>query len=813
MPLLLRDFLIGLRSLRRAPGFAAIAILTMALGVGATSAIYAIVNGVLLNGLPWKDPATIVSFELRRQKKNAEPRPVTPAQYRDFKAQTRSFADLCATRWEQVYLTDREEPKLAIAPRVTPNGFALLGIKPLHGRVLVPSDARPDAAPAAMLAERLWRTSYGADPSLVGGTVELNGQPVTVVGIVRSDQWFPWPDAEVVLPLDLDGAPPSRTDERLGVFGRLGPGVSLAQAQSEIDVVMKRLSLQYPETDADLGAKLFFTRERITNESGRRGLVVLMGAVGFVLLIVCANLANLLLSRAATREREIATRTAIGASRGQIVAQLLAECAAIGLVALPIALLITKLCIDYFLSLVPPGGQWMDQFFRFDRNVLAFALLTAFSTVLLCGLSPALKASKLDLGSSLKDGGGRGATDAGSHRMRSALVVLQIGLSLSLLVVASLFMQSFVKIHRIDPGFRLAGAAQAAMALPDSRYGDAAKLRAFHARLTSALSDLPGEAQVAVTNNAPLNWNGPWRDFTIAGQAMPAHEEAPRARWTSVSPGYFATLGLTVLTGRGFAANDGESAQPVAVVSRMLADQFFPGQNPIGRRIALRALEGMGAVTGGERTIVGVVSDVKSFGGLAAPRAEARIYEPLAQQPVNSFSLVLRAHGDPLALGTEIQQRLKRIDPRVSLAPLETMDQRMDRQLWQSNFFVTLMSILGGVALVLAVVGVYGVVSYTTARRTRELGIRAALGAEPRDLATLVLRRTLALATWGVGLGLLLTFLLSRGIQSMLYETSARDPLTVLGLSFLLGLVTLAAGAVPTLRATRVNPMECLRVE
>jgi len=785
----------------------------MALGVGATSAIYSIVNGVLLNALPWKDPATIVSFELRKQKQNAEPRGITPAQFRDFQQQLKAFSDLSAMRWEQAYLTDRDEPKLLVAPRVSGNALGLFGITPLHGRVLGPDDAKPTAPPAVMLSERVWRSRYAADPSIVGSEVEVNGQPTTVVGIIPAAQWFPWPWAEIVLPLDLGGGAPSRIDTRLGVIGRLAPGATLARAQAEVDVVMQRLSQQYPQTDKDLGARLELTRDRVSNPRARRGVYLLMGAVIFVLLIVCANIANLLLSRAATREREIATRAALGATRGQIAVQLLAECAAIGMVAFPLALLVTQVAIRYFLSLVPPEGEWMDQFIRFDRHVLAFALVTTFAAVLLCGTSPALKASKLDLAASLKAGRARGATDAGRHRTRSALVVMQIGLSLSLLVVSSLFMQSFTKVHRIDPGFPLVGGAAAAMALPSTRYGDAEKLRAFHGRLASALSGLPGGTKAAVTFNAPFDWEGPWRDFAIEGHSTPPEEEGPRARWASVSPDYLATLGLRLQAGRSFRPSDNASSQPVAIVTRALADRYFPNQNPIGKRIKLPPIEGMGAVSGGERVVVGVVSDYMTFGGLATPASESRIYEPLDQQPVDSFEIVLRSPDDPLAAGAVIRERLRGIDASVTLAELRTMQDRLDDDLWTGNFFVTLMGILGGLALVLATVGVYGVVSYTTARRTRELGIRAALGAEPRELAALVLRRTALLATWGIGVGLVLSFLLGRGVQSMLYDTNAGDPLTILGIAFFLGLVTLAAGAAPTLRATRVNPMECLRVE
>lgn len=813
MRLLFRDFAIGLRGLRRSPGFALVAVLTMALGVGWTSAIYSIVNGILLNGLPWSDPATIVSFEIKKQKQNAEPRAATPAQFRDFQEQLKSFAELTAVRWEQAYLTDRDTPKLLVAPRVSGDAFRIYGIKPLHGRVLGADDAKPTAQPAVMLSERVWRSRYAADPSIVGQQVEINGQPTTVVGIIPAAQWFPWPWAEMVLPLDLSDGAPSRTDARIGIFGRLAPGATLARAQAEVDVVMQRLAQQYPQTDKDLGASLQLTRSRIANERSRRGVYLLMGAVIFVLLIVCANIANLLLSRAATREREIATRAALGATRGQIAVQLLAECAAIGLVAFPLALLVTQVAIRYFLSLVPPEGEWMDQFIRFDRNVLGFALATSFVAVLLCGTSPALKASKLDLASSLKDGGARGATDAGTHRTRSALVVMQIGLSLSLLVISSLFMQSFSKVHQIDPGFPLAGGAGAAMALPSTRYGSAEKLRAFHGRLASALTGLPGGTKAAVTFNAPFDWEGPWRDFEVEGHSTPPNEEGPRARWASVSPDYLSTIGLRLQAGRGFRPSDNASSQPVAIITRALAERYFGGENPVGKRITLGPLEGLGGVTPGERLVIGVVSDFQSFGGLAAPRTESRIYEPLDQQPVDSFEIVLRSKGDPLAAGAVLRERLRGLDASVALTELRTMEERFARDLWQGNFFVTLMGILGGLALVLATVGVYGVVSYTTARRTRELGIRAALGAEPRELAALVLRRTALLATWGIGVGLLLSFVLGRGVQSLLYETNASDPLTVLGIAFFLGLVTLAAGAAPTLRATRVNPMECLRVE
>jgi putative ABC transport system permease protein len=808
-----RDIRFGVRTLRKSPGFTGVAVLTLALGIGVTSAVFSIVNGVLFDGLPWGEPETVVSLELFKRKGDNRPRGATPAHYADFKQQSQLLIGLNAVQGDEVQFTDRDEPHLAYTPRVTSNAFQSMQVKPLLGRAFEAADGLPNAAPVIMLSEQLWSDRYGRDETLIGRSVEVDGEPVTVIGVVARKQWFPGPDAAAVLPLILPEVP-SRSDERLGLYGRLKPGASLQELQSEVDLIMQRLAAQYPETDADYSVRVMYMRDRIVNENAQRSLYLLLGAVMFVLLIVCANLANLLLARGATREKEIATRSALGATRGQIVMQLLWECALIGALAVPVALLLARLCLDYFISLVPSRVTWIDQFFRFDARVALFAVIVTGLTVIAFGLAPALKASRLDLSEGLSAGGNRGGTDSGSHRLRSALVVTQIGLSLSLLVAASLFIQAFRKVQQADPGFEIDGIASASISLPESRYAGADKLRDFQRELDSALSGLPGGGRAALASVVPLGgWPGPLRDFQIAGRETAGREDAPRARWTSVSAEYFSTLGLQIQTGRGFSAADTASSQPVVIVTRSFAERFFAGQNPVGQRLALRALEGPNRPSGGSREIVGVVSDVRSFGGMRPPEWEPRIYEPITQQPAPSFGVVLRAAGPPLTGMPELRQLVRRLDPQLAVSGASAMHSRLEYVLWQSDFFASLMAILGGLALVLATIGVYGVVSYNVARRTREFGIRTALGAEPRQIATLVLRKTALLGGFGVALGLLMAALLSRGLQSMLYEISSRDPATLSGASLLLMLVTLAAGVIPMWRAVRVNPMESLRVE
>jgi putative ABC transport system permease protein len=809
----LRSLRLALRTALRAPGFTAVAVLTLALGVGTTTSIFSVINGTMLNLLPWGDTDTIVSIDVHRPKHDPDLRDASQGQFLDWQRLARSYSGLAAIQFELAYLTDRDEPHMIAAPRVTPNALGVARVKPLHGRTFSEQDGRPGAEPVALISERMWTERYGRDPAIVGRELEVDGERTTIVGIIGSAQWFPDPGSGMVRPLRFVSEAPQRTEERLAVFGRLAPGVTLQQAQAELDLLAERLAQQYPATDADLGLSVELTRNLLLSPQSKAATVFLMGAVGFVLLIVCANLAGLLLARAAAREKEIATRAALGASRAQIVAQLLLECVVIALMALPLALFITWLCRAYMLSLVPPNVVYMDQVLRIDRRVLVFSVLTMAGTIILFGLYPALKASRFDLNTSLKSGGNRGGTGSGAQRVRSLLVVVQLGLAVSLLATAALFMQAFTRVQTVNAGFETSGAMVAEVSLPDARYREPDQIRAFQQRLSSALSDLPGGARAAVISNAPLGWDGLQREFHISGRETAGNEEMPRAQWSSASPDYFATLGLRMLAGRQFSATDTSSGAPVAIVTRAFADRYFPGETPVGKRIDLKRASGAGGFSTGVREIVGVVSDVKSFPGLDAPVDRPRIYEPFAQQPTPIFHVVVRAPSDVQATGSLLRQRIREIDPLLGVTQIETMDTRFERLIWQSTFFIRLMTVLGALALALAAVGVYGVVSYTTARRTREFGIRAALGAEPAQVAGLVLRKTLVLALGGAVLGVLLSLLLGRASQRVLYDSEGQDPATVFGVLVGMALVMFVATALPTLRATRVNPADCLRVE
>jgi len=811
---LLRSLRFAFRFLLCAPGYTAIAVLTLALGVGMTTSIFSVMNGTVLNPLPWDDPSTIVSIDVHRPKHDAELRDASYGQFVDWQRESRSYSGIVAIQFELANLTDRDEPHMVPAPRLTPNAFAVARVEPLLGRALEQRDGNPDAAPVAMMSEQLWTDRYAADPDILGRRIEIDGEPTTIVGIVAAARWLPYPNAAIVRPLVHTSLASSREGERLGVFGRLKAGVTVQQAQAEIDLLAERAAAQHPKTDRNLSLSVQLTRDTMVGARSKAGTLFLMGSVGFVLLIVCANLAGLLLVRAAGREKEIATRAALGASRGQIVAQLLSECAAIGLLALPLALLVTRVGRDYMLSLVPPRASFMREFFRIDARVAAFAIVAMAATVLLCGLYPALVSTRSNLDASLKSGGHRGSTGSRSQRLRSILVVVQIALAVALLATSSLLIGAFSKVQTVNPGFDSEGLLAADIALPDSRYQTPVRVRELQTRLSSAIAQLPGDGRAALVSNAPLGWDGSWRGFQIAGRETAGDEQAPRARWTSASAEYFSTLGLRTLAGRTFAATDTPGSQPVVVITTALAERYFPGENAVGRRITLERASTSPWPSGGAREIIGVVSDVKTFPGLETPVDQPRIYESLTQQPTPAFSLVVRSRRDDAGSVSDLlRRRVREVDPLLDLALLETMDTRFDRALWQSKFFIRLMGILGGLAFVLAAIGVYGVVSYTTARRTPEFGIRAALGAEPRQIGWLVLRGALVLAAWGSALGVALALLLGNASQKVLYASSGQDPITLAGVLIVLLVVILIATALPTARATQVNPATCLRAE
>ena len=808
MSAVLRDVRFGLQALIRSPGLTLVSVVTLALGIGMTSAQFSILSGTLLNSLPWKDPATLVGILEHHRLSPDNQRGVASSKYLEWREQVQSFSELGATHPGGVNLTDDNRLDHVESAHVTPSAFRVVGTRPLLGRNLIDADAAPTAPPVAILTEGLWKRRYASDPAIIGRTIEIDGVPVTVVGVQAAAQWFPWPWIQIIVPLRFDPAKVSRTDHQLTVYGRLNDGVTMQQAQAEMSVIAAAMAEYYPESDRDWGSQVLLVRDQIVQGPTRTGIWIMMGAVGFVLLIACANVANLLLARAATRQKEMAIRSALGATRSQIVLQLLTEAALLALVALPFALLMTHWTIQGLLSQVPPSVTYMEQFFRFDPPVWIFCAVITLSTVVFFGLAPALQASRPDLNTSLKEGGDRGSSHAGRQRLRFALVVGQIALALALLVSSGLMIESFMNLQTADPGFETENLVVTQLNLSEARYTEPDHQRAFQRDVLQRIGRLPGVVDVGTTQNAPFGFGGRGVEFHVRGRAQPTDAEIPRANWANVSPNYHALMGIPLARGRALERGDGEGGRPVIVINETLARRYFADEYPIGEHLIFK-LDPDGDES--EHEIVGVARDIINWG--FAEEKWPRIYAPFVQAPTAFMNVVVRTRGAPLEAVPALRGEFASIDPDLALFQFESMTDRIQRSKWQQRLFAVIMIALGTLALVLASVGVYGVVSYSTAQRTREFGIRSALGAAPSGIAGLVLREALVLAGLGLALGALVGAGMARLLQALLYEISPWRPVTFLAVAVLLAAVALVASAVPARRATRVEPMIALRVE
>jgi putative ABC transport system permease protein len=803
MEALWRDIRNGARALIRAPGFTVVATVTLALGIGATAAEFTVFNSLHLNPVPWENPGSIVAVLESNLRQDSSRRGVATAKYVEWREQTQSFEGLVGARWSSFNLTEPDQLDVLEGAQATPNAFPVLGIRPFLGRGFLSEEAEPGAAPVAMLSYRTWHLRFGGDPAIVGRAIDIDGHPVTVVGVFSDRQWFPWASAELVTPLRLSAEDLSRTDHTLDVYARLAPGVSMVQAQSEMDVVVRRLADEYPETDADWTARVLPLSELFTAPATRNASLVSMVAFFLVLLIACGNVANLQLARGAARQKEIAIRSAIGASRGQIVRQLLIESVLLALLALPLSFLVMGWFMDWLISLVPVDNLATTlQVIKVDTAVLVFLGVTSFATVLVFGLAPALKASRTDLVSGLKQGGERGSRGAGGQRLRSSLVVVQIALSLALLISAGLLIQWSIRLRSIDAGFPTENLLTTFLELPEQRYPEEDHWKTFQRELLAGIEALPGVRSASAAASPPFGWS-PRRDFTIRGRPLGPQDAAPMARWSNVSPGYFDTLGLRRLQGRGFLESDRESSVPVVIVNESLASRYFGEEGAVGEHLVF---------AGGEaREIVGVVGDISE--DRASAFTDLQLYEPYAQRPTAEMGIVIRTEGPPLSLAMALRRAVLSRDPLLPVVTMQSMSQRVEGSLWISGVMTSVLTTLAGLALLLTIVGVYGVVNYATSRRISEFGIRAALGASPGTIAGLVLRQAAVLAAWGVSIGLLLALGLTRLLAAAMYNLEAFEPATLLGLSLLLLGVTLAASTLPAFRATRADPMLALQGE
>jgi len=808
MGTLLQDLRFGARMLRKSPGFTIVAVLTLALGIGANTAIFSVVNGVLLRPLPFRDPSRLV---LIAEKSSFPIISTSYENYLDWRDQSHSFEAMEATRGGSITLTGAGEPERVNVRMATAGLFSMLGINAQIGRTFLSEEDRAGGTPVALLSYGLWQRRFGGSADIIGKTVNLDLQPYTVVGILPSgfqilqpaDVFLPFTPWAKTLPVDRNWHP--------GIIplARLKQGVSKEQARSEMIGITKRLEQQYPDYNTGTSADVIGLQDQIVQNS-RPALLLLLGAVSFVLLIACANVANLLLARAASRGREVAIRTAMGAGRGRVIRQLLTESVLLSLAGGLLGVIVAWAAVGLLPKIagdsIPQGAP-----IGLDPWVLAFTAVVSLFTGLLFGIVPALRTAKLDLRETLNEGSRSSTAGPGQHVLRGALVAMEIALALLLLVGSGLLLRSFSRLQEVPPGFQPDHLLVADIPLSPTAYAKPQDRYQFFDRLVERAKTLPGVRSAAAASFLPVSGGGSIIHFNITGRPPKSPHEFVAAGYRTITANYLETLGVPLLQGRFFGRGDNEKSPAVVIINATMAHTFFPNENPLGKRLQLGALPEQEVPT---MEIVGVVGDVH-FGLGTDPQAE--MYLPYQQAdlllPVFQLSVVMRTAGDPALQTAALRSALAEIDPNQPLVKVRTMEENMATTVAQPRFRTWLIGILAMLALVLAAVGVYGVMSYTVTQRTSEIGVRVALGAQPRDVFRIIVGQGLRLALFGVSVGLVAALVLTRLLQSFLFGISAYDPLTFIGVSVLLTLVAVAASYFPARRATRVDPMIALRYE
>jgi putative ABC transport system permease protein len=808
MDSLRQDVRFALRALAQRPGFTAVAVITVALGVGANTAIFSVVNGVLLRPLPYPEADRLVLvWTTTGEGINAAAWP----EYEDWRAQSRSFEAMAVARSQSVTLVGSAEPERVTGAFVTASVFDLLGARAALGRTLRPEETEPATTqPVAVISHGLWTRRFGADPAVLGRTLVLNGHPRTVVGVTGPEfeagrapfnGWFM--GTEVWLPVaDFPNANGlARGQTELLVLGRLRRGITLEAAQSEMAVVAARLEKAYPDTHARRTVRLASMHEQLVSDV-RPALLVLLGAVGFVLLIACANVANLLLARAAHRQRELALRSALGAERRRLVSQLLTESLVLATAAGALGALLGALFLSGLVALVPANAG-LPENLAIDRTVLAFTAVLSLLTGVVFGLAPALQSSRPDLVAVLREGG-RSVGGAARRRFRDSLVVAEVAVSLVLLVGAGLLLRSVVALHGADPGFRSERLLTMEFRLPTARYAEPRQIAAFFREILGRMGALPGVESVALVRAVPLSQNGASSAYEADGLAPAAPGREPRTQTNIVSTGYFRTMAVPVLRGRDFDERDTAETTPVAVVSATFARTVWPEQEALGRRLRLKGAEHW-------LTVVGVVGDVK-HGSLTDPPA-AQVYTPHEQDPRIFACVVARTKGDPLAMAGPIRQAIWSVDPQQPVWRVRSMDDLLASVRGPARAITILIAAFAAVALLLAAVGIYGVMAYLVAQRTREIGIRMALGASARSVVRMVVVRGMRLTLVATLVGIVGAVALTRTLSTLLFGVGPLDPLTFAGAAAVLGGAALLASWLPARRAARVDPVVALAEE
>ncbi|MGH9936410.1 MAG: ABC transporter permease [Blastocatellia bacterium] len=803
----MHDLRYGARMLLKNPGFTLIVLLTLSLGIGANTAIFSVVNAVMLRQLPFSNADRLVRLSESNLERGWPDFGVSHPNFLDWRARNQTFEAMAAMVGASFNLNTGGDVEVIQGAVITADFLPVLGVTPALGRNFLPEEDRPGGnTRVALISHGFWRRRFGGDPGIVGKTMTINDNPFTVVGVLPVlPESFSW-DAgrgELFAPLAPDPAR-SRGGRSLRVIGRLKAGVTWERALADMNIVARQLAQQFPGTNKgwSVGGQKFY--DWIVPEEGRRALLVFVGAVIFVLLIACGNVANLLLARAAARQQEISIRMALGAGRFRIIRLLLVEALLLALIAGGLGLLVAMWTVEALKTMNPANLPRLDDV-SVDGRVLAFSLLISLATGLLFGLFPALRASRPDLNETLKEGGRGGVSAAGGRRVRGALVIAEVALSVALLIGAGLLLRSFWKLQDIKPGFEPDHLLTMRISLSRSRYQGNQESRTFHTRLLQETKALPGVRDAALASQVPMAGGNTATEMEIPGRSAAPDGSQPSASYRVISPGYFRTLGVP-LRGRDFDERDTAESQPVAIISEELARRYWPGEDPLGKTVIMRDLGNR------LRVIIGIAGDVRSFGLDTEPGA--MIYAPTAEIARGMQSrLVVRTRAEATAQTSAVRGALRSIDANVPVTDIQTVERLLYDSLGSRRFNMFLLGSFACVALLLASVGLFGVMAYLVSQRTREIGVRLALGAQPRDVFRLVIGRGMLLALVGAAAGLAGAFGLARFLETLLFQIKPTDALTFTVAPALLLGVALLACYIPARRAMKVDPMVALRCE
>ena len=808
---LAHDLRHGLRQIVRTPGFTAIVVLTLALGVGANTAIFTVVHSVMLRPLPYQDPDRLVRLWESNPAKGWPRFAVSHPNYLDWRAQTRSFERIAAQAGAGFTLTSGGEAEILRASAVTADLLPVLDVRPALGRNFSADEDRQGGnTRVAILTHGLWQRRFEGNPAIVGTRISLDNQPYEVIGVLPEAFARAWgnPRLDLLVPLAPDPAR-SRADHRLLVIGRLKPGVLLGQAQTEMETLATRLGKQYPESNEGWSVALATFYEWLIPPETRESLLILLGAVGLVLFIACGNVANLMLARASSREREFSVRAALGAERSRIIRQVLVEAMILALVAACAGILLAFATTHLVIAAAPEALPRLDEL-SVDATVVAFGIGIALASALLFGVLPAIQSSSSTLSESLKEGTRSATSSRGRQRLRAALVIGEVALSVALRIGAGLLIRSFARVQRVDPGFDTTQLITMRISLPRPAYGTSARSRAFYEQLLGSVAALPGVTSVATTSGIPLGVGNTSGEVTIPGKVLPPGVQAS-ADWRLVSPGYFRALGIS-LRGRDF--NDADSAidaqgapvRRVTIISEDMARRYWPGEDPIGKTVILHSFGKT------PQTIIGVAGDVRSF-GLDAERRPMVYASALAFAGWNPMNLVVRGAADPASHVPAIRRVVRALDPNVPIYDVELFDDLLSASLGERRFNMYLLACFAGTALVLASIGLFGVLAYLVTQRRRDIGIRVALGASQRDVFRVIVGQGMALAVAGALLGVAAGYAGAELMRTLLFSVEPRDPVTFAAVPALLVAVAFLASYVPARRAARVDPLVALRAE